>query len=97
VQAELDLMVRKHRPLGEALGVKFDRIAVSRWTAWGQLRAGRRLDAASLCLRGALAQGNPGNVLRAFGMLLGERAMARARRRLTAPPASELDWLSAYR
>ncbi|HEX2112361.1 MAG TPA: glycosyltransferase family 2 protein [Gaiellaceae bacterium] len=97
VYLELEYLAAKHRPLAESLGVEVDRITFSRWTAWGRLRAGRRIEAARLCLAGAVAQRNAGNIVRGLGMLLGERTAARARRRLAPPPVAELAWLSAYR
>lgn len=99
VMAEFEYLVEKHRAASSAHGVDFDRVAFSRWVAGGHRRAGRRAEAARVYLVSALASGDPGNLLRAGAVLLGERAMSVGRRRgrPAAAAAGEPPWLELYR
>jgi glycosyltransferase involved in cell wall biosynthesis len=91
---EFEYLARKHRALGMAKGVEFDRLAFSRVVAWCHRRAGRRFRAVGAYLRGAVRYRSPGNVLRAAATLVGEGAMTRRRRPVAvARPA----WLDLYR
>jgi hypothetical protein len=76
VLRELEALERKHAQARESHGVELDRLALHRWIAWGHRRAGRRLQAARAYLSGAVSERRPGEIARAVGALLGERAMA---------------------
>lgn len=91
--AEFEHLAEKHRSAGRARGVELDRLGFSRAVAWQHRRAGRRQQAAIAYLRGARDCRSPGNVLRAFGALLGERAMSLHRRRAVS---FRPDWLDLY-
>ena len=88
VQAEFAHLAAKH-------GLEGQDLHFSRWVAMGHLRAGRRGKAAGIYLRAGLARRSPGNIARAAGALLGERAFA-FRRRLVAERV-EPAWLELYR
>jgi hypothetical protein len=97
VIAEFDYLVEKHRRASLAHGVAFDRAAFARWVAGGYRRAGLRSRAAQVYLRSALASRDPGNLLRAFVVLLGERAMKLGRRRPDTAVPAKPPWLELYR
>jgi glycosyltransferase involved in cell wall biosynthesis len=91
--AEFEYLVLKHRAAHQALGVELDRLAFSRAVAWQHRRAGRRGQAAIAYFRGAWDCRSPGNVLRAFGALLGERATSLRRGQAVS---FRPDWLDLY-
>lgn len=102
---EFDYLVKKHREAAQDVGVAFDQALFSRWVAGGHVRAGRRLPAVRVLLRGAWRARNVGNLVRALGALLGEPAMGLGRRLISAVPGRmpsgertgvEPDWLSRY-
>ena len=88
ISAEFAHLAAKH-------GFEGQDLHFSRWVAMGHLRAGRPVKAAGTYLRAGLAHRSPGNIARAAGALLGERAFA-FRRRLLAERA-EPAWLELYR
>ena len=88
VESEFAHLAAKH-------GLEGQDLHFSRWVAMGHLRAGRRVKAAGLYLRAGVAHRSPGNIARAAGALLGERAFA-FRRRLVAERV-EPAWLELYR
>lgn len=96
VMADLERMAAKHRSESLAAGVEFDRVALSRWIAWGHRRAGRRGRAVAAYLRGAVAYRSAGNVVRAIAAALGEGVM-RGPRSPDGPIGVEPDWLRLYR
>lgn len=93
VVAELHALAAKHRQQGFAV----DGIWFSRWLAGNYRRADRRGRAVQAYLAGAVRYRSPGNVVRAAGMMAGERVMGRVARRPAVPPASVPAWLSLYR
>lgn len=70
---ELNYLVGKHRSAGEAAGVTFDRVAISRWLAVEHVRGGRRLQAARVYLRGAVEYRNLGNLFHAASVAFRKR------------------------
>ena len=93
---EFDALVDRHAALAVARGVAFDRLRFARWVAWGHRRAGRRALAARIYLAGAVRHRSPGNVARAAGALLGERAWAPFSSTPFDPHAPCPDWLRPY-
>jgi glycosyltransferase involved in cell wall biosynthesis len=91
--AEFEYLALKHRAAHRARGVELDRLAFSRAVAWQHRRAGRRGQAALAYLQGAWDCRSPGNVLRAFGALLGEKAMSLRR---CQGVSFRPDWLDLY-
>jgi len=77
--------------------VEVDMLFLSRWLASGPRRAGRRFQAARVYWDGAVAHRNFGNLVRAGGMLLGERIMRVGRSLLGPDRTFEPDWLDPYR
>ncbi len=96
---EIDRLAAKHSHLTAREGVAVDRVRHTRWIAWIHRREGRRRAAAAMYMRGAIRYRNGGNVLRAAGALLGERAMGLAGSGGEAvPPATtDVPWLAPYR
>jgi glycosyltransferase involved in cell wall biosynthesis len=103
---EFDYLVSKHRTLTQALGVDLDRALFIRWVAVGHRRAGRRLQAVRLYLRGVRGEHDLGNIPRALAALFGERWVnyARALRSAVKRPAASVEviraepsWLALYR
>jgi glycosyltransferase involved in cell wall biosynthesis len=91
---DLRRLEAKHSPLG----VRPDRVSVTRWLAGGQRRAGHPWEALRLYLTGARSERNVGNALRALALLGGERVMATGRRlRDGHRSLPELEWLGHYR
>lgn len=94
---ELEYMESKFATERDARGISVDVVNFSRWLAGGYRRRGNRVSAARAYLRAARRRRNLGNVVRATGLLLGERAMSRFTtyrpERLDHPPA----WLDLYR
>jgi glycosyltransferase involved in cell wall biosynthesis len=102
--AELAYVERKHRPAREAAGVDLDSRTFTRWVALGHRRAGRRFHASRLYLIGAVRERDPGNLVRALAVPLGERPLGWARdaiRGRSPDGSSELSqepvWLARYR
>jgi glycosyltransferase involved in cell wall biosynthesis len=92
---ELDYIAEKHRDKSLATGTQFDRLAMCRWIAWSERRAGLRMRAVQTYLRGAAVHRSPGNVVRAIAAALGEGAM----RGPSSPhgmPLSVPEWLARY-
>ena len=85
---ELRYLAAKHRPRDAGA---FDPVGYSRWLARTQRQAGRRLAAASVYLRGAVAFRDPGNLLRAVGALAGLRMGRRLDGELPRPA-----WLDLF-
>jgi glycosyltransferase involved in cell wall biosynthesis len=80
-------------------GVRIDGLTFSRWLAGSYRRGGNPRSAIKTYLRGAWRYRSPGNVTRALGTVLGERAMRLGRS--FAPhddgAVEEPDWLQLYR
>jgi len=85
--AELDRLWQRHRPLGAAHGGQIDRVGFTRWAAGRMRHGGQPVMARRLYARSGWRYRNPGNLARAAGMAVGERAMGRVRR--VAPRRSE--------
>jgi glycosyltransferase involved in cell wall biosynthesis len=90
---EFDHLARKHRPLRQERGLDFDYLVFWRWVALERLRAGHKLEAARLFLRGAVAYRSIGNVIRAAGTPFGETAMERVRAMFASDSLSRPPWL----
>jgi glycosyltransferase involved in cell wall biosynthesis len=97
LMAEFDYLVEKHRSTSLAQGLEFDRAEFARWVAGGHRRSRRRLHAADVYLRSALASRDVGNLLRGVFVLVGERAMKLGRRQPPAPLPADPPWLELYR
>jgi glycosyltransferase involved in cell wall biosynthesis len=94
---ELKYCLDKHRVAREQAEVDFDFGTFARWVATGDLRANRRLAAASVFLRSGLAHRNPGNIVRAPAALFGRHALT-ARHRITSRLAgAEPAWITDHR
>ena len=91
VRANLQRLEDKHRDLG----LRADQRLYTRWIAGGQRRARHPLLAARTYLGGAVRHRSPGDLARAVGVLLGERAMRAGSHR--PPPPAEPTWLADYR
>jgi len=101
--AELDRLAEKHRELAARYGVAPDRVRSTRWAAGSLSRAGRRLAAARVYLRGAVHYRDAGSALRAVAALFGDALKQRAGRlvgrsgaergRGDVPRAGECSWL----
>lgn len=85
---ELELLRLKH-----SSRLVLDELAIYRWIAYGQRRAGHRVRAARTYLRGAMRLSRPSEVARAAGALIGERGMGQARAQDGFRPAPA--WLTA--
>jgi hypothetical protein len=83
-----------HASLCERHGIRFGDPGFSRWMAQLYRRQGRRRAAAAWYLRSARAPGRRLDVVRALGVLLGERTMRMASR--GAPASQEIPpgWLA---
>lgn len=104
LEEEFDHMVEKYRGLTERAGIDLDRAGLSRWSAWGASRAGRRYRASLGYLQAAVAYARQRDramarksARDAFGALRGDRLTDsdRPRGSFSAPPAPE--WLTPYR
>jgi glycosyltransferase involved in cell wall biosynthesis len=95
--SDLDRIVETYRFEREQRGVELDGVQFSRWLAGGLRRGGNRRGALRTYLEGAKRYRSPGNVLRAAGLLAGERTLAA----LSGPPAlpewADQPWLDLYR
>jgi glycosyltransferase involved in cell wall biosynthesis len=90
---EFDYLAAKHSHTSVAAGVRFDGARFARGTALGYLQADRRVTAAGVYLRSALAHRNAGNAVRAAGALMGEGFRDRFARDTRRRPRHELSWL----
>ena len=105
VFAEFEYLVAKHRDAGERLGARPDAAKFARWVAAGQLRGGRRSEAARTYARGAFSARAPGLLPRAVVALAGWsglRAVRRLSRALRGgdpaqPRAAEPAWVGRFR
>lgn len=92
---ELEYIERKYARDRQARGVEVDALLLFRWLAGGYRRGGNRAAAARTYLSSAWRHRSVGNVVRAAGLLLGERAMRRFSpyrpERLPKP-----EWLALY-
>jgi glycosyltransferase involved in cell wall biosynthesis len=95
--AELELIERRYREQRERYGAELNGVEFSRWLAGGLRRGGNRRDAVRAYLRGARRFHSPGNVVRALGAMLGERAMLLGHREPDLPPPESYRWLDLYR
>lgn len=106
----VDYLQRKHDAVSRAYGVRFDRLAIARWAAGSNRRAGRRLRASSIYLRAGLEHGSRRDVVRAgtvlarwlvpsvvARLLFSARARWRATRGVVPEAVSDPDWLHSYR
>jgi glycosyltransferase involved in cell wall biosynthesis len=92
--ADFRHMARKH---GRS-GLKLNGVTISRWVAGLHRQNGDRLAAARAYLWGAYHYRSAGNIVRALGLVFGERAMAVGSRATTTPVTlPEPDWLTEYR
>jgi glycosyltransferase involved in cell wall biosynthesis len=100
VMREFRQLSLKHRELARRRGTRLDGADFSRWVAHAHRRAGRRASAARVYMYGAIAYRSPGNIIRALGTALGERAMQRFAPpppgAVTDPAAQAPDWLARY-
>jgi glycosyl transferase family 2 len=94
---ELDQIEAEFADERRARGVEIDGVGFSRWLAGGYRRGGQRGAAARAYLRGARRHRNAGNLVRAAGLLLGERAMSRLSPYRPERLEREPDWLGLYR
>jgi hypothetical protein len=94
---ELDQIEARFAGERRARGVEIDGVGFSRGLAGGYRRGGKRAAAARAYLHGARRHRNLGNVVRAAGLLLGERAMSRLSPYRSEQLAREPDWLGLYR
>jgi len=85
---ELDRLNAKYQPLREEFGVRLDRRSLHRYFARGHRRGGQRRHAARMYLRAARRDRSPGDLARAAGVVLGERALKTAGHVLGRRPAS---------
>lgn len=95
--AEFRYLVRKHSPLIAQMGAEPDERFSLTWAADAGRRSGRRLHAARAYFALWRNYGRTHDLLRAVGVLFGERAMTLGRRSLTVPDAPAIDWLDSYR
>jgi glycosyltransferase involved in cell wall biosynthesis len=78
-------------------GLRLGGPSQSRWIAGSHREAGHRVRAAAAYLRGAVRYRSLPDVVRAGGVLLGERAMAAGSRRPQHMTGPRPDWLALYR
>jgi glycosyltransferase involved in cell wall biosynthesis len=78
-------------------GLRLGGPSQSRWIAGSHREAGHRLRAAAAYLRGAVRYRSLPDVVRAGGVLLGERAMAAGSRRPQRMTGPRPEWLALYR
>jgi hypothetical protein len=95
--AEIGTIERKHGPSAAAHGVTMDGLGWSRWLAGRYRRSGNRRGAVQAYLWGARRYRSPGNLVRAAGVFLGERAMSLGSEHSPEPLDSEPAWLELYR
>jgi glycosyltransferase involved in cell wall biosynthesis len=95
--ADFERNERRYREVRNRYGVEIDGVEFSRWLAGGLRRAGRRADAIRAYLRGARRYRSAGNVVRAAGVLLGERALALGAPRSAAAAEAVPEWLDLFR
>jgi glycosyltransferase involved in cell wall biosynthesis len=93
LEAELQYLAAKHHTGALAVGAEFDAAQLARGAALGYLQAGLRVPAARVYLRSAIAHRNPGNAVRAAGVLLGEEFRDRFARDTRGIEQQELAWL----
>ncbi len=101
---EIERLAGKHAELAAREGIRIDRAGYTRWIASIKRREGKRAAAAAIYLQGAVRYRDPGNVPRALGALLGERAMRLGRavarvpdRSADSPANADVSWLERYR
>jgi glycosyltransferase involved in cell wall biosynthesis len=91
---------RRFRAKLRAQGVRVGSTSQSRWVAGCYRQSGRRVRASAAYLSGAVRYRSAPDVVRAAGVLLGERAMSRAvadRRSGGGALPPEPEWLAAFR
>ena len=97
---EIDLLVAKYKGQAAAYGVRPDLRALYRYFARAHRRAGRRFPASRLYARIAVAYGSVTDVLRAVGVLFGERVLRAGRWMKHSKPRDALPrrpaWLDDY-
>lgn len=96
IQSDYEHIVEKFAEARRERGVEIDSVNISRWLAKNYRRAGDRRGAIRIYLRAARENRNLGNVVRAAGVLVGEKTMRRLspyRPEPMTPPA----WLDLYR
>jgi GT2 family glycosyltransferase len=93
VWLEFERFAAKHERLGGSQ--RFDRIAYADWIATGLRRGGRRVEAARLFLRAAVAERSLKGLGLAARTLLGDWAVELPRRRWRPRPPERPDWLDA--
>ena len=93
---ELELLVSKHAAAAPPILLEPDRLDFLRWVARGHGRAGRRLKAGSLYLSAAARYHSPPDALRAVRVLVAGQP-ARFWPRVAGDPATDPEWLGAYR
>lgn len=96
IQSDYDYIARKFADARRERGVEIDSVNLSRWLAKNYRRAGDRRGAIRIYLRAAREHRNLGNVVRAAGVLLGEKTMRRLSPYQPEPIAAP-DWLDLYR
>jgi glycosyltransferase involved in cell wall biosynthesis len=94
---ELDHIEARYADERRARGVEVDGVGFSRWLAGGYRRSGNRTAAARAYLHGARRHRNAGNLVRAAGVLLGERVMNRLSPYRPERLPHEPGWLPLYR
>jgi glycosyltransferase involved in cell wall biosynthesis len=92
---ELNYLADKHGAAAEAAGVSFDRVSISRWLAVEHVRGGRRLQAARVYLRGAVAYRNVGNVFYAASVAFRKRPDYMGREGGDRPPPAWIHGIGA--
>ncbi len=92
--AEFKVLSARHRALCRTEGIRFGDPGFPRWMAQLHRRQGRRRESAAWYLRSARVPGRRADVVRAIGVLLGERAMRLGSQ--APPPASVIPpaWLA---
>jgi glycosyltransferase involved in cell wall biosynthesis len=95
--ADLAEIERRYRAERRRYGAELGGVEFSRWLAGGLRRGGNRKDAARAYLKGARLFHSPGNLMRALGLLLGERAMGLGHSEPVLPPPESYRWLDLYR
>jgi glycosyltransferase involved in cell wall biosynthesis len=88
---EVKLIRAKHGRSARVRGARVGGDEFLGWMIWVHRRAGRRFAAARLFVERGIRARRPGDIIRAGGMLVGERAMARFRREPPAIP--QPDWI----
>ena len=95
----VDKEFRRFRAKHAARGVRVGAPSQSRWVAGSYRESGRRWRASGVYLRGAVRYRSAPDLLRAVGVLLGERAMglAPSSRERTVRNGGDPAWLALYR